>query len=56
MSCEQFLYLDISCEYDFIMLILGKNIYITINNISIFRKRFYPDDILDILYIMFLLI
>lgn len=36
-------------NYNFIILVLVKNIYITICNISIFKKNFYPADILNIL-------
>lgn len=45
------MHLYINCEYDFIILILGKHIYITIDNISISEKEFYPKNFLDTLYI-----
>ena len=41
-----------SCEYDFIMLILGKNIYITIDNVRISEKEFCLKDILDTLVLI----
>lgn len=53
MNCEQFLHLYISCEYKFRMFILGKNIYITIDNISVSEKGSCPKDVLDILQINF---
>ena len=38
------------------MLILGKNVYIIIDNISVFRKRSYLKDVPDILklYMLYL--
>lgn len=49
-NCKQYLYLYISCGYNFIMLILNKNIYITIFNINMFTKWCYMENALNILY------
>lgn len=49
--CEPFLHLYISYNIDFIKLIFNKNIYIVINNISIFERKFYPKDIFNIISI-----
>ena len=49
MSCECLLHSYTSCDYDFIMLILGENIYITIGNVSVSGRRSCPEDVPDTL-------
>ena len=39
------MYLYISYKYDFIMLNLGENIYITIDNVSVFERGSYLENI-----------
>lgn len=53
-NCELLLYLFINSHCDFIRLTLITNIYITFQNISMFEKKSYLKDILDILYFLYL--
>lgn len=51
MSYEQYLHLYKSYNYKFIKIFLIENMYITIDNINISRKRSCLENIFDILYI-----
>lgn len=56
MNYEQLLYLYTSYEYNFTILILSKNIYIIIDNISISKKKSYLKNISNILQLLLIIL
>ena len=51
MSCEWHLY-SYTSDYEFIMIFLSENIYITIGNVSVYGRGSCPEDVPDTLHRM----
>ena len=47
MSCEWHLHSYTGCDYEFIILFLGENIYITTSNVSVSGRRSCPENVTD---------